>query len=111
MRRELRGSTREKRAAESTALRRHEEEQRSRELHIVKKVVYRLGGTACCRACERVMIGPSCRNHAFIGVWTTDDRPQDSERPGPEVLVEAQPEAAEAAQQERKRRVPRGCTR
>ena len=40
------------------------------------------------------------RNHTLIGVWT-DDRPQDSERPGPEVLVEAQPEAAEAQQQER----------
>ena len=53
---------------------------------------------------------PSCRNHTLIGVWTTDDRLHDSERPRPEVLVEAQPEAAEAEQQERKRREPRGST-
>ena len=57
MRRELRGSTIEERAAELTALRRHQEEQRTREIHVVKKDVSRLGGTACCGACERLMIG------------------------------------------------------
>ena len=57
MRREPRGSTREERAAETTALRRHQEEQRTRELHVVKKDVSRLGGTACCRACEKLVIG------------------------------------------------------
>ena len=34
------------------------QEQQTRELHVVKKDVPRLGGTACCGARERLMIGP-----------------------------------------------------
>ena len=66
MRRKLIGSTREEGAAETTALRRHPQEQQTRELHVVKKDVSRLEGTACCRTCEKLMLGlPAGATHSL----------------------------------------------